>query len=182
MDRHKLKANWVISKTAEGYNDFYFADDALLKMLKLFQKYLDQVDVKSKVQIAKSSKKRTFNTVMNNVLEDSTGIKSEAEFSRARAQTVGAKKGKFNFFTTPSAEDFVGLIYKFLGKGKVGDAQFQFFQDNLIDPYNRAEQAVTRAKITAANDFKALKNSLKTLPKSLSKQTGIGGFTFGQAV
>ena len=51
----------------------------------------------------------------------------------------------------------------------------------LIDPYNRAEQAVTRAKITAANDFKALKNSLKTLPKSLSKQTGIGGFTFGQA-
>jgi hypothetical protein len=40
---------------------------------------------------------------------------------------------------------------------------------------------VTRAKISAANDFKKLKKSLKTLPKSLSKQTGIGGFTFGQA-
>ena len=176
----QAKATWVISKTAEGYNDFYFADDAI-KNVKAVAEILDQVDVKSKVQIAKFSKVDTFDKVINNILEDSAGIKSEAEFSRARAQTVGAKKGKFTFFTTPSAEDFVGLIYKFLGKGKVGDAQFKFFQDNLIDPYNRAEQAVTRAKITAANDFKALKNSLKTLPRSLSKQTGVGGFTFGQA-
>ena len=176
----QAKATWIISKTAEGYNDFYFADDAIGNV-KAVKEILDQVDVKSDVQLAKSNKALNFDKIMNNILEDSTGIKSEAEFSKARAQTVGAKKGKFKFFTTPSAEDFVGLIYKFLGKGKVGDAQFQFFQDNLIDPYNRAEQAVTRAKISAANDFKALKNSLKTLPKSLSKQTGIGGFTFGQA-
>jgi len=176
----QAKANWVISKTAEGYNNFYFADDAI-KNVKAVKEILDQVDVKSKVQIAKASKRKTFDKIINDILENSTGIKSEAEFSRARAQTVGAGKGKFTFFTTPSAEDFVGLIYKFLGKGKVGNAQFKFFQDNLIDPYNRAEQAVTRAKITAANDFKALKNSLKTLPKSLSKKTGIGGFTFGQA-
>ena len=176
----QAKANWVISKTAEGYNDFYFADDAI-KNVKAVAEILDQVDVKSKVQIAKFSKTKTFDKIINDILESGTGIKSEAEFSKARAQTVGAGKGKFTFFTTPSAEDFVGLIYKFLGKGKVGDAQFKFFQDNLIDPYNRAEQAVTKAKITAANDFKALKNSLKTLPKSLSKKTGIGGFTFGQA-
>ena len=176
----QAKANWVVSKAAEGYNDFYFADDAI-KNVKAVKEVLDQVDVKSKVQQAIFSKTKTFDKIINDILEDSAGIKSEAEFSRARAQTVGAGKGKFTFFTTPSAEDFVGLIYKFLGKGKVGDAQFQFFQDNLIDPYNRAEQAVTRAKITAANDFKALKNSLKTLPKSLSKKTGIGGFTFGQA-
>ena len=176
----QAKANWVISKTAEGYNDFYFADDAI-KNVKAVEEILDQVDVKSKVQQAKYSKSITFDKVMNNIIEDSTGIKSAAEFSRARAQTVGAKKDKFTFFNTPSAEDFVGLIYKFLGKGKIGDAQFQFFKDNLLDPYNRAELAVTRAKISAANDFKALKKSLKTLPKSLSKQTGIGGFTFGQA-
>ena len=176
----QAKADWVISKTAEGYNDFYFADDAI-KNVKAVKEILDQVDVKSDVQLVKASKGETFDKVMNDILEDSTGIKSEAEYSKARAQTVGAKKGRFTFFTTPSAEDFVGLIYKFLGKGKVGDAQLKFFQDNLIDPYNRAEQAVTRAKISAANDFKALKKSLKTLPKSLSKQTGIGGFTFGQA-
>jgi len=176
----QAKAGWVVSKAAEGYNDFYFADDAI-QNVKAVAEILDQIDVKSKVQQAKASKGKTFSTVMNNILEDSTGIKSEAEFSKARAQTVGASKSKFTFFTTPSAEDFLGLVYKFIGKGKVGDAQLKFFKDNVFDPYNRAEQAVTRAKITAANDFKALKNSLKTLPKSLSKQTGIGGFTFGQA-
>ena len=151
----QAKAGWVVGKAAEGYNDFYFADDAI-QNVKAVAEILDQIDVKSKVQQAKASKGKTFSTVMNNILEDSTGIKSEAEFSKARAQTVGASKSKFTFFTTPSAEDFLGLVYKFIGKGKVGDAQLKFFKDNVFDPYNRAEQAVTKAKITAANDFKSL--------------------------
>ena len=73
-------------------------------------------------------------------------------------------------------------MYKLLGKGKKGEAALQFIKDNLIDPYNKAEILVTRAKIQAAKDFKALKSNLKSLPKSLSKETGIGGFTFSQAV
>ena len=145
------------------------------------QEVLSQIDVKSVVQIAKASKKQTFDKIFNNILESSTGIESYKEYSSARAQTVGANKGKFSFFNTPSAEDFTGLLYKTLGKGKVGDAQMAFYKTNLLDPYNRAELSVTKAKIAAANDFKALKSNLKTLPKSLSKQTGIGGFTFSQA-
>jgi len=94
---------------------------------------------------------------------------------------TGRKKGKFSFFTTPSAEDFLGLLYKTLGKGKVGDAQLDFYKKNLLDPYDRAELSVTKAKIQAASDFKALKRNLKTLPKSLSKEMGYGGFTFSQA-
>ncbi len=176
----QAKANWIVSKAAEGYNDFYFADDAI-KNVKAVKEVLDQVDVKSKVQIAKFSKTKTFDKIFNDILESSTGIESYKDYSSARAQTIGANKGKFTFFNTPSAEDFTGLLYKTLGKGKVGDAQMAFYKTNLLDPYNRAELAVTKAKITAANDFKALKRNLKTLPKSLSKQTGIGGFTFSQA-
>jgi hypothetical protein len=174
------KGNWVAGKAAEGYNDFYFADDAY-KNVQAVQEVLSQIDVNSVVQVAKSSKKVTFDKIFNNILESSTDIKSYKEFSAARAQTIGANKGKFTFFNTPSAEDFTGLLYKTLGKGKVGDAQMAFYKTNLLDTYNRAELAVTKAKITAANDFKALKRNLKTLPKSLSKQTGIGGFTFSQA-
>jgi len=174
------KGNWVAGKAAEGYNDFYFADDAY-KNVQAVQEVLSQIDVNSVVQIAKSSKKITFDKIFNDILESSTNIKSYKEYSAVRAQTVGANKGKFTFFNTPSAEDFTGLLYKTLGKGKVGDAQMAFYKTNLLDPYNRAELAVTKAKITAANDFKALKRNLKTLPKSLSKQTGIGGFTFSQA-
>ena len=174
------KGNWVAGKAAEGYNDFYFADDAY-KNVQAVQEVLSQIDVNSVVQVAKSSKKITFDKIFNDILESSTDIKSYKEFSAARAQTIGANKGKFTFFNTPSAEDFTGLLYKTLGKGKVGDAQMAFYKTNLLDTYNRAELAVTKAKITAANDFKALKRNLKTLPKSLSKKTGIGGFTFSQA-
>jgi len=174
------KGNWVAGKAAEGYNDFYFADDAY-KNVEAVQEVLSQVDVDSEVQIAKASKKKVFNQVFNDIIENSTGIESYKVYSPAKAETTGASKGKFDFLIPPSAEDFTGLLYKTLGKGKVGDAQMAFYKTNLLDPYNRAEVAVVNAKIQAANDFKALKSNLKTLPKSLSKLTGIGKFTFSQA-
>ena len=175
------KGNWVAGKAAQGYNNFYFADDAY-KNVEAVQEVLSQVDVDSEVQIAKFSKRKVFDQIFNDIIESSTGIETYKEYSKAKAQTVGRKKGRFNFFTTPSAEDFLGLLYKTLGKGKKGDAQLDFYRKNLIDTYNRAEMAVTKAKIQAANDFKALKRNLKTLPKSLSKEVGYGGFTFSQAI
>ena len=177
----QAKAGWVVSKAAEGYNNFYFADDAIGNV-KAVGEVLDQIDVKSKVQQAKASKGKVFKTVMNDIVQGKTGIDKYKDYSSARAQTVGKGKGTFDVFIPPSAEDFKGLLYKLLGKGKVGDAQFKFFTDNLIDPYNRAENALIEAKMTVARDFKELKNSLKTLPKSLSKLTNIGKFTFSQAV
>ena len=175
------KGNWIAQKAADGYNDFYFADDHTGNV-KAVKEVLDQIDVKSKVQLAKASKKKVFNEVFNDIIEDSTGIESYKTYSPARAQTIGASKGKWNFLIPASAEDFTGLLYRTLGKGKKGDAQMAFYKTNLLDPYNKAEIAVVNAKIQAANDFKALKSNLKTLPKSLSKLTGIGGFTFSNAV
>ena len=45
----EAKALWVAEKVGEGYNDFYFADDAL-QNTQAVQNMLDQFDVKSKVQ------------------------------------------------------------------------------------------------------------------------------------
>jgi len=177
----QAKAGWIMGKAAEGYNDFYFADDAIGNV-KAVKDVLSQLDVKSKVQQAKFSKAKTFDTIVNDMIKESAGIETYKEYSAARAKTVGASKGKYNFFIPASAEDFTGLLYKMLGKGKKGDAQMAFLKTNLLDTYDRAESAVTQAKIAAANDFKALKTNLKTLPTSLSKPTGIGGFTFSHAV
>eukprot|EP01046_Picozoa_sp_COSAG06_P013155 COSAG06_NODE_791_length_12277_cov_3.863607_2_plen_2523_part_00 len=177
----QAKAGWIMGKAAEGYNDFYFADDHTGNV-KAVKDVLSQIDVKSKVQLAKASKRQTFDTVVNDMIEDSSGIETYKKYSAARAKTVGASKGKYNFLIPPSAEDFTGLLYKMLGKGRKGDAQMAFLKTNLLDTYNRAESAVTQAKISAANDFVALKTQLKTLPKTLSKQTGIGKFTYSHAV
>ena len=164
------KATWVAEKAAEGYNDFYFADDAI-KNVKAVKEILDQIDVKSKVQQAKFSKAKRLNDEFNIIVEKKTGLGRNKQYSPARAKTVGANKGKFNFFIPNSAEDFVGLMYQLLGKGKEGDAQMAWLKKNLLDPFNRAEAALTRDKIGISNDFKELKNKFKTIPKTLKKRS-----------
>ncbi len=175
------KGRWIAGKAAEGYNDFYFADDAV-KNVQAVKEVLSQVDVKSKVQQAKFSKTKVFDRVFNDIIEAKTGIESYKDFSAAKAKTVGASKGKFTFFTTPSAEDFLGLLYKTLGKGKVGDAQMAFYKTNLLDPYNRAEIAISQAKVAAGRDYKALKKQFKNIPKTLEKETGIAKYTYQHAI
>ncbi|MCP3696988.1 MAG: ATP-binding protein, partial [Aliivibrio sp.] len=177
----EAKAGWIMGKAAEGYNDFYFADDAI-KNVKAVKNVLSQVDVKSKVQQAKFSKTKVFDRVFNDIIEAKTGIESYKDFSAAKAKTVGANKGRFTFFTTPSAEDFLGLLYKTLGKGKVGDAQMAFYKTNLLDPYNRAEIALSQAKVAAGRDYKALKKQFKNIPKTLEKETGIAKYTYQHAI
>ena len=175
------KGRWIAGKAAEGYNDFYFADDAI-KNVEAVKEVLSQVDVKSKVQQAKFSKTKTFDKIFNDIIEAKTGIESYKQYSAAKAKTVGSSKGKFTFFTTPSAEDFVGLLYKTLGKGKVGDAQMAFYKENLIDPYNRAEMAISQAKVAAGRDYKALKKQFKNIPKTLEQETGVAKYTYQHAI
>ncbi len=176
------KGRWIAGKAAEGYNDFYFADDAG-KNVKAVKEVLDQIDVKSKVQQARASKKQTFNTVVNDMIQDSSGIESYKTFSAAKARTVGRDKGRFDWLTlASSAEDFKGLLYSLLGNGKKGEAQYEFLKTNLIDPYNRAEDSIIQAKIAAANDFMALKEQFPGLPKTLETETGVGKFTYQHAL
>ena len=176
------KGRWIASKAAEGYNDFYFADDAT-KNVAAVKEVLDQIDVKSRVQIAKASKRKTFDTVVNDMIESSSGIESYKKFSAAKARTIGRDKGRFDFITlASSAEDFKGLLYRLIGDGKQGEAQFEFLKNNLIDPYNRAEDTIVQAKISAANDFMALKEQFKGLPKTLETETGVGKFTYQHAL
>ena len=178
----QAKAMWVADKAAQGYNDFYFADDAI-KNVKAVKEVLGQIDVKSKVQQAKASKRRTFDNIVNDMIEDSSGIESFKKFSSAKARTVGENKGRFDWLTiASSAEDFKGLLYSLLGKGKKGEAQYEFLKTNLMDPYNRAEDAITQAKIAAANDFMALKNQFPGLPKTLETETGVGKFNYQHAL
>jgi hypothetical protein len=160
----KAKAEWVKDKFIEGYNDFYFADDAI-KNVKAVKNLLNQLDVKSDVQQALYS--RDMSAEFNKILEGATGIGANKVYSKAKAQVRGASKGRFKFWIPPSAEDFVGLIYPTLGKGRTGDAQMAWYKKNLLDPYARAENALTGEKSQMMKDFHALKNEIKSVPKGL---------------
>ena len=175
----EAKANWIIDKAAEGYNDFYFADDAP-QNVKAVRTALNVIDVKSKVQQARLNTSEKMNTTFNEILEQSTGIDAVKVFSDVKAQVRGGKKKGQKFFIPPSAEDFLGLLYTTLPKGKKGEKAMKFYQDALLDPYTRAMTNLSTSRVNLMSDFKALKKQLD-VPKDLKKETE-SGFTNEQAV
>ena len=88
---------------------FIFADDVLDNVYAVEQ-VLQQIDVKYKVQQAKQDKTVVFDQVLNNIIEQTTGIESYKVFSPAKAQLVGEKIKGYRFYLPPSAEDFLGFI------------------------------------------------------------------------
>ena len=175
----EAKANWMIDKAAEGYNDFYFADDAY-QNVKAVQDAMSVIDVKSEVQQALINESVSLNDNFNKIIEQKTGIASEKRYSEAKAKVRGEKRKKFQFFIPYSAEDFMGLIYPLLSKGKLGDSQLAWFKKNLIDKFAKAQLNLQQARVTLMEDFKKLKQDLN-VPKDLSKESA-DGFTNEQAV
>ena len=159
-----------------GVNSFDFE---LTKPSPIFRA-LDVVDIKSPVQQAKVRFSETVDQAMNDIIYQKTGIESFKEYSDVRAQAEGRGKRSFDLIPA-SAEDFGGLLYRMLGKGKIGDAQWEWMQDNLIKPYNRGVNDLVVAQNTLAADFRALKESLEGIPKNLKKKA-FGGFTFEDVV
>ena len=142
---------------------------------------MQELDNEANEARIKYSKSQDLNEDFNNIIEAKTGIATYKRFSPAKAQVRGASKGKFNFFIPPSAEDFVGLLYKTLAKDKLGDRQMQWYKDNLLDPYARAMNDISAARVAMFNDYKQLKEDLKVIPKDLKKKS-VDEYTREQAV
>ena len=196
----EAKANWLVGKAAEGYNDFYFADDAkgnvkavdkalgkigvkkkveladpsdntysLKKQPKAVQDVLKTIDVKSQVQQDRLKTSEELDDAFNSYLEGSTGIEAYKRYKKDKAMLKGRGKGRFDYLIPPGAEDFVGLLYKTLQKGKKGEQQFAFYKKYLIDPYMKAMSGLIKARTAIGKDFIALKKELGIVPKSLKK-------------
>ena len=174
------KAKWVIGKVAEGYNDFYFADDAY-KNVKAVQEVLEVADVKSKVHQAKVQFSKDLNKDFNNIIQDTTGIDAAKEISEAKGKVLGKKKGKFKFFIPPSADDFAGLLYKLTGKGKQGEAHQAWFKEALFDPFAKGIREFESYKQNVTGIVNSLKKSIKNVPEGL-KKVNETGFTNEAAV
>ena len=168
----KAKADWLVEKAAEGYNDFYFADDAP-QNVKAVRDAMEVLDVKSKVQQARMNASERLNKRFNEILEHSTGIGKDKVFSDVKAEIRGNEARRQKFFIPPSAEDFTGLLYRTLGKGKKGEQAMNFYKENLLDPYTRAMENLSTDRVNLMADFKELKKELK-VPKELKKTTKSG--------
>ena len=170
----EAKAMWMAQKYAEGYNDMYFVDDALPNV-EAVKDMMEQLDIKgssvqAKIQFSRAINPNFNRTVdsqtsseldLNRIIEQTTGEKAEKRYSEAQAKVRGSKKGKWSFFVPPSAEDFKGLLYRLVGKGRIGEQHMAFFKKALFDPFSRAITNINRSTQQVQDSYRQL---LKTFP------------------
>ncbi len=172
------KAMWVAEKVSEGYNDVFFADDSKANV-DAVSRMLDNLGVTKRVQQAKESGQRSLEDEMDSLIRGKKRSK------------IGKFLSKYNIYIPPGADDFAGLLKYFQAKGKLGEEQMKWFEENLLTPFAQGISAYTTAKVTLANDFKALNKRFKNyrkfgIPSNFRKmlsQEVLGGiYTNEQAV
>ena len=176
------KALWVLDKASEGYNDFYFADDAI-QNVEAVQNMLDQIDVKSKVQQARVQfSKSKMNEYFNGILRDVSDVDRLKIFTEAEAAKEGETKGQFRYFVPPNHEDFIGLLYNFMGKGELGNRHRRFFDKTLIRPLNEAYRRLNNSRQAISNNFRKLNKSMPDVRALLGQQLPNSKFTVEDAI
>ena len=135
---------------------------------------LNQSQVKRSVSLSQG---------INEMIERQKGVNADKVYSAAQARMQGEKKGKYRLFIPASAEDFRGLTsYTFAGKGKQGEADQKFFEDNLITPYVRGIAMIEAVKQQVRREYNALAKESKQYFKMLGKKIGDTNYTYDQAL
>ena len=177
----QAKADWIVQKANDGYNDFYFADDHLPNV-NAVKNALDVLDVKSKIQQARAKFSKSMSYDFNKILEENTGTERFKAFSDIVARRRGVDKGKFDFYVPASAADFELLLYNFMGKGAKGEEHKKFFADALLKPYSNGNDLMDAARQSIKKSYKTLLDSFPNIRKKLESLTPDGDFTYDQAI
>jgi len=177
----EAKALWMLQKFAEGYNDMYFVDDALPNV-KAVKDVLDQLDIKSNVQIARQFNTRNLSKNVNDIMEHSLDIGSKKVFSKAEAKTRGKDIKRRRVFMRDSAADLELLIEPLYGKGKEGIKNKKWFKEEFIIPFERGIRDYNTARQSAKNDYMNLRKQNKDVIKEISKEVEGTSFTNDMAM
>jgi hypothetical protein len=143
---------------------------------------LNVVDIKSPIQKDRIKFSKTISPEFNKIIEENTGMENYKVFSDIVARRRGAKKNIFDIYVPPSAADFELLLYKFIGKGELGEQQKEFFNDALLKPYANGLDLMDAARQSIKNDYKALTDQFPDIKKKIEKLTPDGDFTYDQAI
>jgi hypothetical protein len=179
----KAIATFIINKMAEGYNsfDFHVKKNANGPLTKQVLNALDTNSEKIKQTAFRNS---NLELTMNEIIEENKGIPRSEIFSEETAKNIGKGKKLDWAYLPPGDEDFEGLLYKLAsGVGVMGEAQLEFFNENLIRPYSEAMTTLMVARQKMYSEWKDLiTKEHKGIIKLLSKQTDYEGYTYDQAV
>ena len=145
------------------------------------QSIADKYSIDANGHSTKVMASKILDSDFNKMLERVKGVKAEARYSEDRANKLAGNKGKFKFFVPYSAEDYVGLIYPTLGKGKEGDRNLQWYKDNIINPFAVGIANFEKAKVESLEQWRDLKKQISKTPAKLNKEA-VRGFTNEEAL
>jgi hypothetical protein len=185
----KAKADWMLQKAEqEGFNDFYFADDAI-KNVKAVKDALKTIDGKVKVQQAKlaednkNKSSKQINEELNKLDEQKRKEKQADGLERnfRRILNIQKQKGKrpSKWFIPSNAEDIKGLLYAFLPDGKEGVLAKKFFNSTILKPYSEGVAAGEAEILQLSKRFVELKNNSKI---NLEENVEGTPYTIGDAI
>ena len=123
----------------------------------------------------------SVNKIFNKFLENVTGIDWAKQIQRNDAKIYGKLKREGllkKIFGIPyDAEDFAGLLYSTLGKGKLGDQQLKFYEDVLFKPFAEGIRKYEVSRQTALAKWTELKSKIKDAVPGGLKEINETGFS-----
>ena len=173
-----IEIGWRMPETSADMKDLVQTIDGKVRinLEKVLEVDPEMRGLPSNIQFSKA-----ISNEFNELIERTTGIEAKKVFSEAQAKIRG-KRGKYKGIIPASAQDFMGLLYNFMGKGKQGDADMAFFKKALVDPFARGIDELNASRQAASNDYKNLTKQFPKVKKKLNKKAGETAFTNDQAV
>ena len=129
----------------------------------------------------KASKGADLSKKFNIILQKKHGVAFNKKISTAEARLASKRKANYSFWIPPSADDFAGLLYYTLGKGKEGEEAMAFYKEKLFDPFSIGERAIDSRIVQMSSDYKQLQKDLKVRPDYVNKKNPTG-FTNEQSM
>ena len=145
------------------------------------QKFNDVFSTIKKENINQVENNKSGESELNEMLERTKGIASTEKVSVAKAKTLGAKNERIKLFLPNTAEDLLGLLYRFAGKGKQGDADLKWIKQTFTRPLTRANLEFEALQVRSNEFLKEAKDIMSSVGIDLTKEA-IDGYTVEQAI
>jgi len=152
-----------------------------LRLKDFKTKSTESLDDINSVRRLFSNEPSSANSELNEMLERTKGIASTERVSVAKAKTLGAKKERAKLFVPNTAEDLLGLLYRFAGKGKQGDADLKWIKQTFTRPLTRANLEFEALQVRSNEFLKEAKDIMSSAGVDLTKEA-IDGYTVEQAI
>ena len=149
-------------------------DDVVIKHLETEQRF----GFNEKIQKEKQSE---LGKEFNQILEETKGIEAGKEYTEAQGRNIGRKANRLKIFVPYSAEDLLGLLYRFAGQGKQGDAHLKWIKDNITTPLTESYIRFEVAQQAATGYLEAAKKLARESGIDFTKEA-IDGYTVDQAI